>query len=363
MRQYGRYGLAFEDQERSPLRRYLWALWVIPVAVLCVFLLRGCRSDGEGRGPVVEDPATAPRYDAPETPVRSVGDRFSGMFKKSTQEGAKSREADVVPSTRKNSDSSAVSPAPREALSKRDVDAQPPAVRKLLALAMKKEQEDDLLGARLVLRDLLSAPEAKGVRNYVERQLAEVNEKLLFSDRPAPEKKEHTIAPGNLISRLAKQYGTTDAYILKVNQIDDVSRLRLGRKIWVLDHPKFVLTVDKSRFSAVLTLNGFFYRRYSVGLSDEVESGSYTLRSAVKHPVYRRRGERTIPYGGEGNILGTRYLLLDPASADMGLHGTWDESTLGRACSAGKIRFSNREIEALALLLPRGAKVLVKDKE
>lgn len=353
--QYGRYGLAFDDSERSPVRRYAWLLWLIPAVVLLVLLVRGCKG-GEDKPPAlaVEDPATAPRYDAPEQDKKSSS-FLSNLF----PEGEKKGNASVAAG--EAGTSAGPQPVAQAAPAQSEVETLSPAVKKLLDSAMKKEREDDLLGARMVYWDLLGMKEAEGVHGFIERQLAGINHDLLYEDRPAPEKVEHTIVQGNLISRIASQYHNTQAYILSANKIANVSQLRIGRKIWVLNQPKFVVTVYKKQFSAVLTLNGHFYKRYSVGIGEAPE-GTYTIRSSVKHPVYRRSGHRTIPYRGEGNILGTWYILLNPRDSNTGLHGTWDESTLGRTASAGKVRFSNSEIEELALLLPKGTKIIVKDE-
>lgn len=352
--QYGRYGLAYDDSERSPARRYAWLLWLIPAIVLLVLMIRGCKGGDEKPSALaVEDPATAPRYDAPEQDKKSSS-LLSNLFSK---DGKK----EILNSAQAAAEQVPEESVPKAMPAKEKVEALAPAVKKLLDAAMKKEREDDLLGARMVYWDLLTIKDAHGLQGFIENRLATINHDLLYEDRPAPEKVGHTIVQGNLISRIATQYENTQAYILSANKIANVSQLRIGRKIWVLDHPKFVLTVYKKQFSAILTLNGRFHKRYSVGVG-EAPAGTYSIRGSVKHPVYRRSGHRTIPYRGEGNILGTWFILLNPRDCETGLHGTWDESTLGRNAPAGKVRFSNSEIEELALLLPRGTKIVVKDE-
>jgi LysM repeat protein len=352
----GRYGVEFDDQESSPVKKLVWLVWLIPAAVLAFFLFRGCGTeDATPASMAKENPAEARRYDAPETKRPGF---FSHLFHRERK--AETAEKPAVPVV--------TSAAGSAALDGAGVAKASPELRRLLELAVKKENEDDLLGARLVLRDALANPGVGDARPFVERRIADLNATLLFSDREMPEKKQYVIAAGDLISKLSRKFGNTQAFILKANGIDNPSQLRIGRKIWVLNEPSFVLAVDRKGFSAVLTLNGQFFKRYSVGIgpADSVPAGTYSLRSRVEHPVYRRPGELTIPYGGEGNILGAWWLSLSPIGGDdtdvngLGLHGTANDALLGRATDDGYIRFSNADISDLALLLPSGTRVVVR---
>ena len=67
-----------------------------------------------------------------------------------------------------------------------------------------------------------------------------------------------------------------------------------------------------------------------------------------------------------GNSLGASWISLaatgeTPEVAGFGLHGTWNESTLGRQVDAGRIRFSNADIEELYVLLSAGSLVNVTE--
>ncbi len=374
----GRYGIEFDDQAGSPLRRYAWVAMLIPVAILLIFLFRGsgCGSTrSPGRDP--EDPTVARRYDAPEKrPERRPF--FGGLFRSAPkpekpEEPAPTAEpAPSAPVAAQETKRPAVKPLPAPLPA---VKAQPQLttkglsepVRKLLETAQKKVDDDDLIAARLAYRDILAQPGTETIREYVEGKIAEINWTLLFSNRPMPEKMLYTIAPGNLISKLARQYNNSQEFILKVNGIENPSQLHLGQKIWIMKEPKFVLTVLKKSCTAVLTLNGEFFKRFPVGIAKQVPNGTFSVRSRVEHPQYRRKGEITIPYGGEGNILGTWWIFLSPIGGvddvyNMGLHGTWDDLSIGRRTDDGCIRFTNSDITDLALILPAGTRVVVKEQ-
>ena len=232
----------------------------------------------------------------------------------------------------------------------------------------RHETADNLVAARQVLHQLLLRRDAESVRAFVERKIGEINTTLLFSNREMPEKARHRVVSGDLISRLAKRYGTTQAYLLQANGIDRPDRLRVGREIWVLDKPAFELTVFKQTATAVLVLNGQFCKRYAIGLGPaaDIPSGTYAVRNKVLEPTYRLPDGVEVPFGHPQNILGTRWITLSATGATpparlLGLHGTWDVSSLGRTSDAGRVRFKNADIEELCVLLPEGTPVFIVD--
>lgn len=364
--QYGRYGIEFDEQERPLFRRWAWLAWLIPVAALPLVLFRGGCS-APGRKPELPEPAG--RYEGAAAPEAAEAGRpglFGGLF------GSGGKTAGAAAGAARPAASAAIAPAP---------DAPPPppppppkpakpkseAYRKLLAAAGERERADDLTGARAALRELLALPEARDEREGIERKLAAVNLTLLLSDRPMPEKILHTIARGDMISRLALQYRNPQRFILKVNGIDNPSRLKIGQELWLMNEPDFAMHVSTNRCDALLTLNGQFFKRYAVGIGADAAPGVYTVRGRAEHPVYRRPGRKTVPYGAKGNILGVWRIQLAPAGRDdgaaggMSLHGTWAASSIGSRQGDGHIRFSNADISELALILPNGARVVVKE--
>jgi lipoprotein-anchoring transpeptidase ErfK/SrfK len=44
-----------------------------------------------------------------------------------------------------------------------------------------------------------------------------------------------------------------------------------------------------------------------------------------------------------------------------GIHGTWDEASIGKAESAGCVRMRNAEVEQLYTLLPNGTEVAIEE--
>jgi len=365
-RQRGIYGIENDGQESSPLRK----LWLPVVLVLAIgvplLAVRSCA--GRSSAKVADDETEAPgqtRYSVPEVEAQRERPSFwrhflnFGQREKAASDAAKDSGA-VTTAAERWLDAERKA-APTAA-------AQSAEVQRLLEQVARHEAADELVAARQVLHQLLARRDAEDVRIFVERRIGEINIALFFKDRAMPEKARHRVASGDLISKLARRYGTTQAYLLQANGIDRPDRLRVGREIWVLDKPAFELTVFKQAATAVLVLNGQFCKRYVVGLGPaaDIPIGTYAVRNKVQEPVYRLPDGGEVPFGHPQNILGTRWITLSATGATpparlLGLHGTWDVSSLGRISDAGRVRFRNADIEELCVLLPDGAPVKIVD--
>ena len=363
--QRGKFGIEFDDGDGFPFRKMVWLAALIPAAVVLILIFRGCSREPApvdiGSADPVEQPSAYPAQPA----KRGERAPFFGFGnERKPQEAGRpatgvAAPSEPPPSVAKPPESL---PTPTDDTSKKI----PDTVQKKLSEITAAEQQNDLLAARSMLLALHKSPEGRNIQEFLERKLAKINQTLLFGDRPMPGKIVHKIQAGDLIGKISRQYNTTQEFVLKANRIDNPGALRIGKELWVLNKPNFCLTVYKKACTAVLTLNGEFFRRYPVGIgpSQDVPTGTYALSSRKKHPSYSRPGQRTIPYNAQGNILGTVWLGLSPTRdtpvvKGFGLHGTWVNASLGQNCKEGRIRFSNSDIEQLELLLPLGTRVNV----
>jgi lipoprotein-anchoring transpeptidase ErfK/SrfK len=131
---------------------------------------------------------------------------------------------------------------------------------------------------------------------------------------------------------------------------------------------KFAVAVSKSRNDLVLYMNGQFFKRYPVGTGQygKTPTGTFKITERIKEPVWWRPDGKEIPYGDPQNILGTRWMTLratgeTPDVKGYGIHGTWDESSIGKAESAGCVRMKNGDVEELFALVPVGTTVTITD--
>ena len=306
-------------------RRFPWR-FVVPLAaaavVALVFLLRGCTGKGAAAAPAegAQTNATAAARAGEATAAAPVPDSAEAF-----EEGALTRDA--------------------------------------FHAAMEKAKAFDAQGRlydeQAVLLDAL-AQAGTAYRGALEEELGALNGRIYFSNVPGPDKAEVVVdAP---LATISSRHNCPVALIQRMNGIADPNRVQSGRRLVVLNNPKFEVRVSKSHNWLLLTLNGRFFRRYVVatGEGGNTPVGEFQLMERLEHPVWETGG-RKIPYDGtgeNGNILGTHYLKLNVPG--YGIHGTWDESTLGRQSSAGCIRMRNADVADLFVLLPRRTPVVIE---
>lgn len=352
--QRGTYGIEYDERQGSPLRKSWWAFALIPVAGVFFLLFRGCGGE-HPREVEGDDGLGQVRYRIPG--VEAPRERPSLLKHFLNLRG----QPEASDNAKKGADAAVSGKSPGGLLPEGQplsaIKVQSQEVKKLLEQAAAREEQDDLVGTRLLLSQVLLRRDADDVRAFVERKIGAINATLVFANRPAPEKVKHRVVAGDLISKIAKKYGNTQEFILKANGIDKPERLRLGREVWVLGQPRFELTVALKDACATLTLNGQFFKKYSLGISqpERVPTGTYAIRA---------KGTRVSAPESEGG--GTRWISLEATGATpqvrgLSLHGAWNGALLERGLEAGRVCFRNADIEELYTLLPEGAAVNIAE--
>ena len=114
-----------------------------------------------------------------------------------------------------------------------------------------------------------------------------------------------------------------------------------------------------------MTLNGLFFKRYLVGTGvyGKTPVGTFVIDDKIENPPWWKDG-KAIPFGDDENILGTRWMRITatnntPSVTGYGIHGTWDNDSLGKQSSAGCIRMRNEDVEEVFMLVPRGTIVTI----
>ena len=129
------------------------------------------------------------------------------------------------------------------------------------------------------IRSLPGAP-AADLDDDLARMLGPLKLHMLFSPGMRNEwVKTITVKLGNSASRIASEYGTTVKCLEKLN--GDVSSLKVGQSLKVLDHPQFRLLVYRRTSIADLYLDGRFFKRYYLLGEVTGMDGSYTFTSNI----------------------------------------------------------------------------------
>jgi LysM repeat protein len=232
--------------------------------------------------------------------------------------------------------------------------------------AVKLVTKGDRVGARGLLLGMLdNAGLSEEKRAEIERMLAEINTALALSPYDMPEKVDHVVERGESLDKIAKKYGVTVESIKVGNGVKNPDLIKAGDHLRILD-ADFSIQVYKEKHELVLLLNGRFFKRYKVGLGkfDKTPLGTFEIYDRIAKPVWWRPDGREIPFGDKENILGTHWMAIRPTGdtppvKGYGIHGTWDDASIGKSESAGCVRMHNADVEELFGFVPLGTKVTI----
>ncbi|HQL87051.1 MAG: L,D-transpeptidase family protein [Lentisphaerae bacterium] len=185
------------------------------------------------------------------------------------------------------------------------------------------------------------------------------NRVFMNSAAPSPEKTTYIISAGDSLSRIATSNRTTIGALIRLNELSQTNQIiHPGNAMHILTGD-WSIHVIKSQFLLLLYLGPDLYRVYSVGIGrqDRTPVGTFAITSKVLNPAWTPPG-KNIPYGHPENILGTRWLGISPIGSTnpslrgFGIHGTWEQDSIGTAASAGCVRMRNEEVEELYDFIP-----------
>ncbi len=167
-------------------------------------------------------------------------------------------------------------------------------------------------------------------------------------------------------SKFRREGVFVDATSLAVlNRIANPNVVRAGQKIKVpLDPIRAVL--EKRSFALMVFVGDHLLRLYWVGHgeNDHTPVAEFTVVEKQHQPAWTAPNGRVYPYGHPENILGEWFLKFQhPSHQGFGAHGTPQPETVCTMSSAGCIRMLAADIEDLARVLPRGAKVEIRASE
>ena len=122
---------------------------------------------------------------------------------------------------------------------------------------------------------------AADLDDSLARRLGVLNLRRLFDLRNAQWVKTVTVKRGDVASRLAYENGSTLASLARLNG-GDVDKVVIGRKLYVMDHPRFNLVIHRRTRTADLSLNGKFFKRYDIQGEVSGKEGTYEFPSNPK---------------------------------------------------------------------------------
>ncbi len=192
-------------------------------------------------------------------------------------------------------------------------------------------------------------------RELLDR-LEAIAQKVFFSPQP------HFIEPyviqsGDQLRKVAANYKLSWEYLAKLNKTDP-RRIREGQKLKVLKGP-FAAVVCLHDFSLTIHLQGYFVKRYSVGIGKDGSSplGKFSVLNKLENPQYTDPNGKVIEGDDPTNPLGERWVDLGDS---YGIHGTIDPDSIGKAESRGCIRLRDADIIEVYNFLVVGSVVEIR---
>ena len=137
------------------------------------------------------------------------------------------------------------------------------------------------------LRALPGSP-AADLDDSLARRLGVLNVKRLFELKNAQWVKTVVVKRGDAASRIAAENGSTLASLARLNG-GNVDKIAIGRKLYVMDHPRFNLVIRRRTRTADLSLNGKFFQRYDLDGEVSGNPGAYEM-TANPRAVWRALG-------------------------------------------------------------------------
>ena len=192
-----------------------------------------------------------------------------------------------------------------------------------------------------------------------EKRIYDLNMKILFSPIITQDSQRYTIAKGDALSKIAKQFGTTVELLMKSNKLSS-DRIKPGIELKI-SMARYSILVDRSQNLLILKSNDEILKTYQVSTGGEDKPtplGNFTVVTKKKDPTWYPGGA-VIPPDSPENILGSRWIGL--SMPGYGIHGTTKPETVGKHITAGCIRMFNEEVEELYVIIPVGTEVTIVD--
>lgn len=257
MLQRGTYGVEWSNRPRdegpSPLGLIVFAVLLVALVSFGCTLFARFRAN---RARAVEDGELAVVMRTAESPVPEV------------REAPAPQPVDVAQEE--------PPPPPPPTVSRPE--KRPPKVRNLLMRLEEAEKARDVEMAISTIETLRAIPgsPAADLDNALARRLGVLNTKRLFELKSALWIDTITVKSGDSASRIASEHGATLSSVVKLN--GPIDKLKIGQKLYVLNHPRFNLVVHRLARIADLQLNGKFFKRYDLTDVSTLKDGAFEWR-------------------------------------------------------------------------------------
>ena len=204
------------------------------------------------------------------------------------------------------------------------------------------------------------------------RVLTAVRTKLVYEGKSGSYILRYRIKGGDTLGGIASRHNTTVELLKKKNNISG-SRIYVGRVLYIVPGEWKIVVSKNTRLLKLFRKDKegetlFAVWEIGIGRMGKTPAAEFALASRVRHPDWYLPDGRIYKYGEPENQLGDYFLKLASVNTPgrplqgYGIHGTKDETTVGRSLSNGCVRMRNAEVEVLYYLVPVGSRVVIQEK-
>ena len=236
---------------------------------------------------------------------------------------------------------------------------EPPAVLSAETAAQLRQaelwiQQDRILDAHEALSRLYwKEPE---IRPQIQQQIEETAA-LIYASRDRHFAEPYMVQYGDTLESIAAEFKVPYQYLALLNRTRPED-LQAGQKLKVLTGP-FGAVVDLDSFEMTVHAHVWFVRRYQIGIGADGATpiGEFTVQNKQANPTWYNPDGGVIDADDPSNPLGEYWLGLGD---HIGIHGTIDPGSIGKAVSRGCIHLADDDIAEVFHLLSTGSPVVIR---
>ena len=220
------------------------------------------------------------------------------------------------------------------------------------ALALQKARK--LVDARTALEQFLDSFPFSTKLKEAKKALGQVNTDIFFSAVPAPEKIQYQVRSGDALAKIERKLKTTREMLMRCNNLDDPTRLRIGQMLLV-NQPDFTVVINRKEHTLTVLNHLRFFKQY-LAASWNVPPEK---KGMERVPIPARVGEKIAWRNGARVAFGTKEYDGSERWVEIAAKG-YTLFTEGGQKPAGGIGFAPDDMEELSTLLSKNVPVTIQ---
>lgn len=223
-----------------------------------------------------------------------------------------------------------------------------------LRRARELRQRDDVLESHAELSSLYwKYPEQ---RQLLTGELQE-SARVIFLSAERQFSDPHIVAWGETLESIGREYELPWQYLARLNGVEP-KELQAGQSLKVVRGP-FGAVVDLSAFTLTVHMHGWYVQHYRIGIGQDgrTPTGRFTVGEKLENPTWYNPDGGVVEADDPENPLGEYWLGLGD---HIGIHGTIDPESIGRAASRGCVHLGDEDIREVFGLLGTGSEVVIR---